>query len=86
MTLLLAVCPAWAGAAHAIGQHAELRRLERRSKAMADELARMAAALERERPLSTSQLNEMAATAAEMMLQEAFDWRVQYRMSELVPG
>jgi hypothetical protein len=86
LTLLAAVCPAWAGAAHAIAQYAELRRLRRRSKAMECELAGIAAALEEKGPRPTSRLNELAFRAAEMMLQEAFDWRIQYRMSELIPG
>jgi hypothetical protein len=86
LTLLAAVCPAWAGAAHAISQYAELRRLQRRSTAMERELSRMAAMLEKKGSLPTSQLNELAFRAAEMMLQEAFDWRIQYRMSEMIPG
>jgi hypothetical protein len=85
LTLLAAVCPTWAGAAHAIGQYAELRRLERRSRAMESELRRMAITLEKG-ALPSAQLNELAFRAAEMMLQEAFDWRIQYRMSELIPG
>jgi hypothetical protein len=86
LTLLAAVCPAWASSAHAIGQYAELRRLQRRSKAMAGELAGLAAIFERNTALPSRQLNELALRAAEMMLQEAFDWRIQYRMSELMPG
>jgi hypothetical protein len=86
LTLLAAVCPAWAASAHAIGQFAELRRLQRRSRAMAIGLAQLTARFDQNTTLHSRQLNELAFRAAEMMLREAFDWRIQYRMSVLIPG
>jgi hypothetical protein len=62
---------------------AELRRLAMRSEAMAGELRNTLSKLTADPSPTASQLHRIAGEAADVMLQEAFDWRIQYRMQEL---
>lgn len=78
LTILL---PLWGMAAHALGQYAEFRRLHDRSKAMSRQLTllcvRMRAAC------TPDDIAQVAREASSLMLHEAVEWRVQYKMPQI---
>jgi hypothetical protein len=88
-----ALFPACATAVHAIAQRAECKRLHKRSGAMVlalrsilHRLDKMKDFFDKGGKICTWQISAIAQETATAMLQEAFDWRIQYRMGEFHPA
>ena len=84
LALVTVAGPAWAAATHAFIQQAELRRLHLRSAAMQRRLKGLRWQLEQN--LRGHELRRVAANAADAMSDEAFDWRIQYRIPDTAIG
>lgn len=78
LTILL---PLWAMAAHALGQYAEFRRLHDRSAAMSAQLEKLCARMAVQ--TSSCGVAQVARGASSLMLHEAVEWKVQYRMPQV---
>jgi hypothetical protein len=81
-TLLCAFLPAAGAACAAIRGFAETRRISQRSRAMADELAKLrdecAGVPVSGNSLNLQRLRECADRVSDLMIQETFDWRVVF--------
>jgi hypothetical protein len=75
--------PAIAAASHALADKADLHRLHRRHKGMVTEIRKLShqlRAASHEGPPRAAVMSAIAQQAADVMIREASDWRVQYRM------
>lgn len=90
LTLLTAVLPAGAAAAHAISSQGEFRRLAERSTSMASGLAQTERSLrhlgESGQSFTTTDLYGVVAPAAVAMIDEVTDWRILYRKPPIEPA